>query len=327
VGNFLMAFKESTQLLVVLLLILLFGGILFFQNKADPCPTDILYSTSSEFELLNASFRNQIEILNASLRVSFKKQTDKLINVVQKISSPSNQLDVTVPFQNQEDTILNTFEENKKINAFQCFNYNTPTSTRKQQEKDYISGVKKYQAFDMAEMEKYPDWQYYILQQKWTPVWTCETVRRLGSQGDGGKQICNLPYIADPCIVYSFGLLNETSFEKELKELAPHCQIYGFDHTVGDYYIENNITYLTFQGTGLASFDEGNFSSIRTIMKKLNHTHIDILKIDIEGSEWEFFPDFFQATFPVCQMSMEFHMNNISLALETVENLRKKKRI
>jgi len=319
----------STKLLFLFLLLVLLGGGLLYQNKTDPCPTNTLHSTlsTSQLDLLNATFQNKIEILNTSFRnqlldalsVSFK-QLDKL-----NVPSPQNQPDVTVPSRNQND-ILNTFEENKKVNAFQCFNYNELISTRKQKEKDYVDGVEKYKTWDMTDMVALPDKQFYVLQQRWTPLWTCETRQRLGIQGDGGKQICNLPYIANnPCIVYSFGLNTETSFEKELKELAPHCQIYGFDPTVGDFYIKNNITYLAFQGIGLSDKDEGAYKSLKTIMSELNHTHIDILKIDIEGGEWKFFPDFFDATFPVCQMSMEIHAQSVQVTMETIEKMRTKK--
>ena len=45
-------------------------------------------------------------------------------------------------------------------------------------------------------------------------------------------------------------------------------------------------------------------------MADLNHTWIDVLKVDIEGSEWEMFRDFYaeeHATLPVTQLLVEFH--------------------
>jgi len=124
-------------------------------------------------------------------------------------------------------------KKNKKKNYFQCFNYSVFTSLRKQKEKSYIEMVLKAQTFRNLAHENLTDPRASNrVQQKWTPTWACEQMQRIGTQGDGGKVICNLPYIAnDPCIVYSFGLNVDTSFEKELKELAPHCQIYGFDPT------------------------------------------------------------------------------------------------
>jgi len=64
--------------------------------------------------------------------------------------------------------------------------------------------------------------------------------------------------------------------------------------------------------------------SITSIMEELGHTHIDILKIDIEGSEWDFFPPFFETTFPVCQLIVEIHWFNFELAVETMEKIRRK---
>jgi len=179
---------------------------------------------------------------------------------------------------------------------------------------------------------------YNTLQQIWTPLWTCEQMRRVGTQEDGGKLICNLPYINyNPCIVYSFGINYETTFEKELKELAPHCQIFGFDPTpsVVDFYARsaNSMPYLTFKPWGLSGADEtGNMEgkpvilrSLTSIMSELGHTHLDILKIDIEYGEWHFFQTFFQTTFPVCQLTMEIHFNNhIDEEVEIMDKIRKK---
>ena len=56
--------------------------------------------------------------------------------------------------------------------------------------------------------------------------------------------------------------------------------------------------------------DTINYYSIETIMKKLNHKHVDIFKIDIEGHEWEalFEMDKINGFNWVGQIIMELHV-------------------
>jgi FkbM family methyltransferase len=42
-------------------------------------------------------------------------------------------------------------------------------------------------------------------------------------------------------------------------------------------------------------------------MRELGHDHIDILKMDIEGAEWEVIADVLQSRIPVYQLLVEFH--------------------
>lgn len=51
------------------------------------------------------------------------------------------------------------------------------------------------------------------------PVYSCpRTIERVGSLGDGGKYVCAFTHLAEnrnrPCVVYSFGISNEISFEE-----------------------------------------------------------------------------------------------------------------
>ena len=40
---------------------------------------------------------------------------------------------------------------------------------------------------------------------------------------------------------------------------------------------------------GISGKNIGNLKTLPTIMKQLKHDHIDIFKIDVEGSEWPAF--------------------------------------
>lgn len=47
--------------------------------------------------------------------------------------------------------------------------------------------------------------------------------------------------------------------------------------------------------------------SIATIMEELKHTHVDYLKVDVEGYEWEFLSTVDWGTTKVGQILIEFH--------------------
>jgi len=50
--------------------------------------------------------------------------------------------------------------------------------------------------------------------------------------------------------------------------------------------------------------------TLHQVMTDLDHEWIDVLKVDIEKSEWEMFKDFYaeeNATLPVTQLLVEFH--------------------
>jgi hypothetical protein len=61
-------------------------------------------------------------------------------------------------------------------------------------------------------------------------------ISRLGNLGDGGKYVCGLEEISkksvtSQCIVYSFGVGGDASFEKEILERT-NCSVFAFDPTI-----------------------------------------------------------------------------------------------
>jgi len=116
----------------------------------------------------------------------------------------------------------------------------------------------------------------------------CLEEDRLGKLGDGGKFCCGLSRLKNlsNCVVYSMGSRGEMSFENDIQALDNgNCEIHTFDtdpqfgslweglHLRKMYYHPGFVT-----PTGP--------HSLRGIMKSLGHDHIDILKMDIEGSEY-----------------------------------------
>lgn len=154
----------------------------------------------------------------------------------------------------------------------------------------------------------------------------------------GGFYVC--PDQLNPqSIVYSFGIGRDISFDKAMID-QHDCQVFGFDPT------PNSITWVLETPTperfqffpyGLGNRDsieqffmpknpnevsgsivhQSNVSksntipveikTIKTISAKLGHTRIDVLKIDIEGSEYEVIDSIIDSQLTIRQLLIEFH--------------------
>ena len=99
---------------------------------------------------------------------------------------------------------------------------------------------------------------------------TCDTVERLGSTGDGGKFVCIDDIPEQHCVVYSLGSDGDFSFELDLLNHRPNCDVYTFDCT-------KPITPpkgVHFYPWCIGSQNRGKYQTINTIMNKLKHTTI-----------------------------------------------------
>lgn len=137
--------------------------------------------------------------------------------------------------------------------------------------------------------------------------------------GDGGKWVCGLERVAqqDSCVVYSFGINNESSFEAALLRAAPRCQVWGYDFSVPNFGPEitedpDLRSRAHFHSWGLGSADnygpgaDPPFYTLQTLMAMNGHSFIDVLKVrnasvcsaadhvtegseqvDIEGAEFD----------------------------------------
>jgi hypothetical protein len=118
---------------------------------------------------------------------------------------------------------------------------------------------------------------------------------------DGWKFTCGLRRIASPCVVYSMGSCGNMAFEKGLLRTNPGCEIHIFDkdeYGVDDWFPDPADRkkvhfHRVFIGdhdsdttTNTANSAHPPVRKLSTIMKKHHHTHIDVLKMDIEGGEW-----------------------------------------
>eukprot|EP00759_Apiculatamorpha_spiralis_P020332 PhF_6_TR25745/c0_g1_i1/m.36288 len=131
------------------------------------------------------------------------------------------------------------------------------------------------------------------------PDFNCPSLERIGSLGDGGKWMCGVNILLQhkDCIVYSFGSNGNRVFEKAVLEMTPYCVIYTFDpnHEYGKLYTDPRNTFepLWLQQRPWKQpelYEGGKVARVTTlpaIMKKLGHKRIDVLKLDVEGAEYD----------------------------------------
>ncbi len=113
-----------------------------------------------------------------------------------------------------------------------------------------------------------------------------------GTYMDGWKFTCGLPLITQPCVVYSLGSCGNMAFEAAVLQTLPECEIHVFDKD--NFGLEKWFpdaaarSHVKFHRYFIASVDNLNANppqrTLASIMAELGHTHLDILKADIEVS-------------------------------------------
>ncbi|KAF2008957.1 hypothetical protein BU24DRAFT_88803 [Aaosphaeria arxii CBS 175.79] len=187
-----------------------------------------------------------------------------------------------------------------------------------------------FPAQTLSDFGKYP----YTLWDFFPPVYTCpHDIQRVGRLGDGGKWVCGMsvyeetpkaPFAnpQDGIVMYSFGINGESSFEAEMLERVPNLRIWGYDYSVGGWgpqIPEDALDRVFFGKVGLGDEDDVSrdppFYSLPSLMKQNNHTYMDILKIDIEGSEYgaldammDAFAQSNDGVLPIGQVMIEIHL-------------------
>ena len=96
--------------------------------------------------------------------------------------------------------------------------------------------------------------------------------------GDGGKWICGAASrlaTKRDCVIYSFGVNTESSFEEELLSMTTHCEVWGYDFSVngwGEQITPRNTHRVHFNKVGLGPKDKhdgkNQFYTLDTIMKQ-----------------------------------------------------------
>jgi len=156
---------------------------------------------------------------------------------------------------------------------------------------------------------------------------------RVGAFGDGGKWVSDPQSLETWTVVYSFGAGTEISFDAEMAGLYS-CEVHCFDPTPS---VERNFAQCgpgqpvgkgTFSfhavGLGPVSLDpekaddlvledqKCKVKRLGEIAAELRHSHVDILKIDIEGGEMAALTEILTSgtlkSLSVKQLLVEFHL-------------------
>jgi len=161
----------------------------------------------------------------------------------------------------------------------------------------------------------------------------CNTTLRIGTFGDGGKWLCEPERLPTSTVVYSFGVGDETSFDHEMAAVFG-AEVHMFDPSPSVTRRFESYQAGKAQGPGRVFFHAlglGPVSSVKgsewtltiegkpcaaksftDIAKSLGHTHVDILKIDIEGGEFaamqQMLAEKSLAALQVQQILIEFHL-------------------
>lgn len=164
-----------------------------------------------------------------------------------------------------------------------------------------------------------------------------ESGRKTSTLGDECKWAIEKGSISETSVVYSAGVGKDISFEKELVERFG-CSVLLFDpSSTGRATMaqsENQNPKIDFEPIGLSDSDgtsffeapqkgeEGSYwkasapsgsarsfhcSSLPTIMRVRGHSHIDLLKLDIEGFEYGILRQICTQKLPIRQICVEFH--------------------
>ncbi|XP_063849903.1 uncharacterized protein LOC135094070 isoform X1 [Scylla paramamosain] len=125
------------------------------------------------------------------------------------------------------------------------------------------------------------------------------------SKMDGEKWVCmDKQYNISPrnCLVFSFGIGSDWSFENDVENKLG-CKVFAFDPTINkrSQRITELISFFNL-GIGDSNRTAPEFkvktNSYGNILNGLGHLNsiVDILKIDVEGSELRFFKDVLEGT-------------------------------
>jgi hypothetical protein len=191
---------------------------------------------------------------------------------------------------------------------------------------------------NLSAIRPFDEWGPIYIWDWFAPDFVCSSMERVGRVGDGGKWMCGLEALRQrpqrqkrPCVVYAFGVNDDTSFEEELVNRTA-CQVFAFDPTVpGLPRSAQHVTPpLHYYKQALAGRDGPTrvFTQARnlySIMNELGHSFIDVLKVDVEGAEWDAFAPLFAAgaPLPVGQLLIELHYKDVNATFRFFEEMEK----
>jgi len=211
------------------------------------------------------------------------------------------------------------------------FNNPLPTSTNSVQKGEVLLKPTKWETH-LPPTRTDPDWHptgegaafvdslYTKVSERYKA--SCANIERIGGKGDGSKLICSSDISTNHCVVYSLGSRLDFKFEQEiLSEFG--CEIHIFDCTIGTPRTNQVPDGMTFYPWCVGGADEqkaissdlghqgetGQYYTLGTIMKRLGHTMVDLLKMDIERHEFAVVQALEFESAPM-QIVFETHLHN-----------------
>jgi hypothetical protein len=181
-----------------------------------------------------------------------------------------------------------------------------------------------------------PTTMWYSFGPYYSCDWTLDKYPSFANEFDGGKWVCGLRELGlsqrtpdQQCVVYSFGSCNNDHFEKRVHALTNgRCRVHIFDpHSKpirGPHVTQYHSVGLTGESdvppkakSRLIKWGDrviGNGATLKEIMTTLEHKSVDVLKVDIEGSEFNAFYDLDWSNLPakIGQLLVEVHPKRIA---------------
>lgn len=119
----------------------------------------------------------------------------------------------------------------------------------------------------------------------------CTTLRMIEKSNDGfggnRKWLCNPDSLTRNSVVFSIGSNGDFGFEETIAEICHGCKIFTFDCFSP---APKDKKPSTFVPLCVGSHKDSKFRTLRQLTEIVNVNHIDILKIDAEGAEWDVLP-------------------------------------
>ncbi|KAF8151081.1 methyltransferase domain-containing protein [Mycena galopus ATCC 62051] len=141
-------------------------------------------------------------------------------------------------------------------------------------------------------------WDFYV------PEFSCpHPMYRVGILADGGKWVCGVErvlYDRPNCLIYSLNQQGQSysSFEVNMLERSSGCQVHVFDGAAttdapskwpwGETEMDTALIKprVHFNQFALSDPTASKYRSLKSTMRAFNHEWIDILKVELAGSEF-----------------------------------------
>jgi FkbM family methyltransferase len=190
-----------------------------------------------------------------------------------------------------------------------------------------------------VQLKKFIIQQYRVLRGKSPLIRSTAKVKHEWTGSSNGGFYVAPEFITPNSVVYSFGIGQDISFDKSLIDNY-NCKVFGFDPTpksiewvknqgeiagfnfipVGisdktgelEFFLPQNDKHVSGSLVDNTVTNSENtikvpVKDLKTIAEELGHQSIDVLKMDIEGAEYDVIPSILNSGINIKQILIEFH--------------------